>query len=196
MDALLNVLLGVVAGVVTLFLIQNLPPRYKWSPEICLRPNTEGGRPIYEARFGRGRYKVWRKRPGPIDVSFYARLSYKGESLRGEVERVVEVPVTKAWRPTIFRAVYLQFLVHEIAVDNISFLPGKIQEKARSKTLTMEDLLTPGEGISAALRVYAFAYRPNTGTRWMQRKRYQYTDIRRGAFQPDGHVKTLPELAE
>jgi hypothetical protein len=160
-DAVVNVVLGVVAGVLTLLLLQSLPGSHRWSVEVCQRPaHGNPSRTVYEARLGRSRYRLWKKRRGPIDVHFYARLAYKGPGLRGAIERIVEVPVTKSWRPVIARNVYLQFLLDQIPREELAFLE---RHDDRELAVTLQGLLQPRPGIEAALRVYAFAYRPLWG---------------------------------
>jgi len=108
-ELILTVVLGVVATVVAVFVIQAWPSRYGWGDVVSLGKGKATGRPIYAVRFGRKLPKGHVARclstllnqlrlKGPIDITFHARVVI---DIGTGKEKAVPVPVEKSWRPGV-----------------------------------------------------------------------------------------------
>lgn len=176
---IVNAIISVLCGVLTILILQAWPPRYRWSKDIALTIGLPSRSPIYQARFFRPRRLIWKQRSGPVDAFFKARIAVVGLTRPG-VEHIVEIPVIREWRPVLGRSVSVYVLPQLCRYSDLRYFPPDIKEKRLGGQLRLEDLL--GAGDSAVLRMYVFAYRPHTGTRWMRRGVYTLTSIKPGRF--------------
>jgi hypothetical protein len=173
-STILNAGIGVLSGIVAVVLMQVWPARYRWSKEISWTVGDVSGRPIHRVKLGRRKRWIWKRRGGPIDVTFRARVAVTNIGT-STAEKVVAIPVSKDWRPVIGRAVLVHLLPEECDMRNLRHFPPEIHRKRAAGTLGLDDLLGVGD---AELRVYVFAYRPRVGTRWMRRQKYTIESIR------------------
>ena len=177
---IVNAVISVLCGILTVLILQTWPPRYRWSKDIALAIGSPSGSPIYRARFMRpSRRFIWKHRRGPIDVFFKARIAVEGLTTAG-VENIVESPVIREWRPMLGRSVYVYVLPQLCKYSDLRYFPDEIKQKRLAGNLRLEDLL--GIRGSAVLRIYAFAYRPYSGTRWMRRGAYTLESVKPGRF--------------
>lgn len=189
MDLLASIPLGVVSAIVAVLVLQGWPHGYRWSPEISWTKGELSGQPIYQVKLERRKHRVLKSlRRGPMDVQFYARVATKGIGHRPKSEKIVAIPVDKAWRPVVGASVLVKLLTNRCEERDLRYFPDSIRSKRRSGTLTLADLLAVGE---SELRVYVFAYRRRAGTRWMSRGKYDRHAIKPGVF--DGGRVAIPE---
>jgi hypothetical protein len=189
MEPLVAILLGIISAIVAVVLLQIWPHGYRWSKDISWTEGSPSGDPIHQVKLGRRRRKLLKKyRPGPIDLSFYARIAVEGIGYRPDAEKVVAIPVSKSWRPAVGRSTLIKLLPAECDPRDLRYFPPEILEKRRRGTLTTADLLSVGD---AKLRVYVFANRPRTGTRWMLKAQYDRHAVKPGVF--DGMKVSVPE---
>jgi hypothetical protein len=192
---LLSAIIGVGTGVAVVVLLQNWPTRYHWPKTISLTQGELSGKPIYRVRLGRrprrkakGRTIVPGRRPGragPIDVTIHARVAVKGLGTRKDTEITVPLPVDKPWRPTVTGGVMTTLLPQYVEPHELRYFPQEIRDKRDQGTLRLEDFLSlPG----SRLRLYAFGYRPRTGTRLMIREFFGLDAIVPGIYR-DGQVE-------
>jgi hypothetical protein len=181
MDMGLNLLLGLLSGVAVLFAMQIWPVRYKWSRDISWQQNEAG--PKFEARIFRKPYILWKNRRLPFDVSFSARIAIHIRGRPPTEEKIIEIPVTKSWRPVIAREISVMVLPKHCQPEELEYLPPDLLRKAKTRPLLLSDFLKPRrEWTKAKLRIYAFGYRPYTGSRWMVRGVYSWGSLVRGEF--------------
>jgi hypothetical protein len=135
-----------------------------------------------------------------MDVRFYARVATKGIGHRPRAEKIVAIPVDKAWRPVVATSTLVKLLAHRCEERDLRYFPDSIRSKRRAGTLTLTDLLEVG---NSELRVYVFAYRRRAGTRWMIRRKYVRSAIKPGVFvrgrvvvPDDGRPPIRPDLEE
>jgi hypothetical protein len=174
-----DVVISIACGIIVVLILQAWPTRYRWSKDIALSTGLPSRSPVYQARFGRPRRLIWKSRWGAIDVSFKARVSVEGLTATRR-EHIVEIPVLHEWRPVLGRTVNVYILPHLCSYSELRYFPSEIKQKKSAGQLRLEDLL--GVNSSAVLRIYAFAYRPYTGTRWMRRGKYSLESIKPGRF--------------
>jgi hypothetical protein len=189
-DDLTNVLVGIVSAIVAIVVLQTWPPRYKWSKDVSLTTGMPSRRPVYQVKLLRRRRRIFKNRRNPMDLMFRARVATWGIGNRPNNEKIVPIPTTRPWRPSVGRTVLLPLAPHLCEEEDLRYFPTEIRKKCRAGTLTLDDLLTAGE--RSELRVYVFAYRPYIGTRWMLRGRYTHDDIKPGRFQAGGGVVIVP----
>jgi hypothetical protein len=83
-------------------------------------------------------------------------------------------------------------------MSDLRYFPKEIKQKRQDGTLRLEDFLALNS--EAQLRIYAFAYRPYTGTQWMRRGKYYRRDVQAGSFKKRKFVPSptdeLPEVAD
>ena len=154
-----------------------------------LHGGEPSGRPIYQVKLERRKHRVMKSlRRGPMDVEFYARVATKGIGHRPDSEKIVAVPVDKAWRPVVATSILVKLLANRCEERDLRYFPDSIRAKRRAGTLTLADLLAVGD---SELRVYVFAYRRRAGTRWMIRRKYDPGAIKPGVF--DGGRVAVPD---
>lgn len=178
MGLIVSAVISVLCGILTVLILQAWPPRYRWSRDIAWAIGVPSGSPVYRVCFMRpGRRLIWKHRRGPIDVSFKARVAVRGLTTAG-LEHIIEIPVIREWRPMLGRSVYVYVLPQLCKYSDLRYFPDEIKQKRLAGNLRLEDLL--GIRGSAVLRIYAFAYRPYTGTRWMRRGAYTLESVKPG----------------
>jgi hypothetical protein len=190
MDQLEAAVLGVGAAVAAVILMNLWPSLYRWGAVITLGEGRSSGRHMYAVRFGRrsdvGRPEsrlggLLRRRifKGPIDVTFHARVAIveQGES-EVRKEKVVPIPLDKAWRPSVNPGVILWLLPERCDLELLRTFPDDIRAKREAGTLTLEDLL---DRDGSQLRLYAFCYRRYMGTRFVKYSKYTQHDLRPGS---------------
>ena len=189
MDLLASIPLGVVSAIVAVLVLQGWPHGYRWSDDISWTEGEPSGQPIYQVRLERSKPRVLKSlRRGPMDVRFYARVATRGVGHRPSAEKIVAIPVDKAWRPVVATSTFVKLLAHRCEERDLRYFPDSIRSKRRAGTLTLADLLEVGD---SELRVYVFAYRRRAGTRWMIRRKYVRSAIKPGLF--DGGRVAVPE---
>jgi hypothetical protein len=129
-----------------------------------------------------------------MDITFNARVAVWGLGRRPDSEKIVSIPVTKSWRPSVGRSVNVVLMPELCGEIDLRYFPDEVREKRSNGSLRLEDLLSAGT--CSVLRVYVFAYRPYVGTRWMLRGKYDRNAIKPGYFFPrSGKVDVRPDGA-
>jgi hypothetical protein len=168
---------------------------------------------MYAVRFGRrrdlGRPEsrlggLLRRRilKGPIDVTFHARMAIvepEGEN-EARKEKVVPIPVDKAWRPSVNPGAIIWLLPERCDPELLRTFPNDIRAKREAGALTLEGLL---ECEGAQLRLYAFCYRRYMGTRFVKYSKYTKDDLRPGSHKkgrfvpaPEGKLPKRKEIPD
>jgi hypothetical protein len=191
MDQLEAAVLGVGAAVAAVILMNLWPSLYRWGTVITLGEGRSSGRHMYAVRFGRrkdvgrpesrlGRALRRKMFKGPIDVTFHARFAIVEKDTEGRArkEKIVPIPVDKAWRPSVNPGIILWLLPERCDPELLRTFPNDIRAKREAKTLTLEDLLKRD---GAQLRLYAFCYRRYMGTRFVKYSTYTQNDVRAGS---------------
>ncbi len=193
-------LLGVAAGIATNFLVwwvlfHWLDPNIQFSPQLSgvPRARTELDQSEY-------RYRVKLENSGrrrAIDIEIMARLRVKG--LRTpEIWNILYVPLrsngevshripfmdpAKAGVVANRKIVFLHLNSSE-TLPHWSIFPEEIREKAESRELLLEEILSIGS--KGDLQFYAYAYDNFSGSRKLfVSKRYTVDDVGQGPFDQD-----------
>jgi hypothetical protein len=194
------IVLGVVAAVAAVILMNLWPSLYRWGSVITLGEGRPSGRHMHAVRFGRrsdlrrpeGRAGRWvRKRffKSPIDVSFHARAAIVEHDENGVLkEKVVPIPLDKDWRPSVGPGVIIWLLPERCNLELLRTFPSYIRAKREAGTLTLEDFL---ECKGGQLRLYAFCNRRYMGTRFVRYRKYTHKDLRPGSHK-DGRFVPAP----
>jgi hypothetical protein len=190
MDQLEAVVIGVGAAVAAVILMNLWPSLYRWGTVITLGEGRSSGRHMYAVRFGRRsdvrrpesrlggllRRRIFK---GPVDVTFHARMAIVEQGEGGvRKEKVVPIPIDKAWRPSVSPGVIIWLLPERCDPELLRTFPKDVRAKREAGTLTLEDLL---ELEGAQLRLYAFCYRRYMGTRFVKYSKYTQQEIRPGS---------------
>lgn len=176
-ELLISTLVGVISALITVFILQIWPSRYRWSEEISLRMGRESGRLVYSVKFYRPRRWFLKKRiKNPLDIRFRARVAVQG-LVNPDRWTFVDIPMVKPWVPALDRMSVVHPVPQLCEPFQLRHFPQAIRRKHAERSLTLEDLLE--SGTDADLRVYAFAYRPYIGTQWMKRGRYRNRELQR-----------------
>ena len=175
----LNVIVSLLCSIAAVIILQTLPPRHRWSRDIAKNVGTPSGTPIYRVKLMRPQHLLWKRRKGPIDAVFRARVAVAKLTNTGG-EHIVEVPVIREWRPVLGHSVSLYILPQLCNYADLRYFPAPLKEKRLAGSLCLEDLL--GVNDTARLRIYVFAYRRYTGTRWMRQQSYVIDSIKPGNF--------------
>jgi hypothetical protein len=183
---LVAVLIGIGSGLLAVLLMQAWPTRCRWAKKMSVTEGRPSGQPIYQAKFGHKHRRVFGERRSPVDISFAARFSAKGLGRRRDTPKVVSMPVHKDWRPAIGGYVTVVLLPSRCELSDLRYFPKDVVEKRKAGTLTLQDLLearVDGEEVhTAKVKLYAYGYRPFTGTRWMLKKEYDLAQVRPGYY--------------
>jgi hypothetical protein len=187
-ELVLTVVLGVVAAVVAVFVIQAWPSRYGWGDVVSLGRGVPTGRPIYAVRFGRklpdGRAARGLsallnqlRLKGPIDITFHARVVI---DIGTGKEKAVPIPVEKPWRPAVSGGILVFLLPNQCELTQLRPFPAHIQRTHREGRLSLDDLLALE---NSCLRLYAYCYRRYMGTRFVKYRPYMRDDIKAGSHE-------------
>lgn len=146
------------------------------------------------------------RRRNIVDVELIARLTILGRLPRlPNNSTIVYIPVG-GYHGRVPRLTNKQGSLFSLEVAELDRLPGlewpeDIMAKFRSRSLTVEDLLSLGTG--ANLQLFVSGYDAWSGTRRMfESKPYTSSDIKRGRFGKNASVRIIPraeshaELAE
>jgi hypothetical protein len=125
---IINVIISVLCGILTILILQAWPPRYRWSKAVALATGLPSRSAIYQTRFMRPRRLIWKRRRGPIDVFFKARIAVEGLTAAG-LEHIVEIPVIREWRPSLGRAVYVYVLPQLCRYSDLRYFPADISRR-------------------------------------------------------------------
>lgn len=172
--AILSLAIGVISAAVTVLLLHAWPTRYRWGLYVEESQGDASGRLMYRAKLYRPRRRITVRLRRPMDVTFHARVAVTTD----EAQMLIEIPVERNWRPRINHAVYTELFASYCDPRDLTYLSQVVQDKRARGVLTIRDLLAID---GASLHLYAFAYRPYSGTRLLMFRRFHASDVESGS---------------